>query len=92
MREMVMGVCADMEVKLYARFRSEREDWVQAMAAAHIGFAFMPEFSITNPASVWRPLVDPAVTRTISLITVPGRKYSPAVAAFVRAVRTYKWS
>jgi len=83
MREIVMGVCADMEVKL---------DWVQAMVAANIGFAFMPEFSITNPAIVWRPLVDPAVTRTISLITVPGRKHSPAVAAFVRAVRTYKWS
>jgi DNA-binding transcriptional LysR family regulator len=92
MREMVMGVCADMGVKLYARFRSEREDWVQAMVAANIGFAFMPEFSITDPASVCRPLVDPAVTRTISLITVPGRKHSPAVAAFVRAVRTYKWS
>jgi hypothetical protein len=28
---MVMGVCNDMGVKLYARFRSEREDWVQAM-------------------------------------------------------------
>jgi len=26
MREMVMGVCDDMGVKLYARFRSERED------------------------------------------------------------------
>jgi DNA-binding transcriptional LysR family regulator len=92
MREMVIGVCADMGVKLYARFRSEREDWVQAMVAANIGFAFMPEFSITDPASVWRPLVDPAVTRTISLITVPGRKHSPAVAAFVRAIRTYKWT
>jgi hypothetical protein len=52
----------------------------------------MPEFSVTDPASVRRPLVDPAVTRTISLITVPGRKHSPAVAAFVRAIRTYKWS
>jgi hypothetical protein len=31
MRDMVMGVCNDMGVKLYARFRSEREDWVQAM-------------------------------------------------------------
>ena len=43
MRETVMAVCADMEVALYARFRSEREDWVQAMVLAGIGFAFMPE-------------------------------------------------
>lgn len=91
LREMVMGVCADLGVKLYARFRSEREDWVQSMVMAGIGFAFMPEFSVTNVKSVQRPLVDPEVTRTISLITVRGRKHSPAVAAFIRTVRGHKW-
>jgi DNA-binding transcriptional LysR family regulator len=91
MREMVMGVCDDMGVKLYARFRSEREDWVQAMVMANIGFAFMPEFSVTHPDSIRRPLVEPEVTRTVSLVTVRGRKYSPAVAAFIRTVRQHKW-
>jgi len=92
MREMVMGVCADLGVKLYARFRSEREDWCQAMVMANVGFAFMPEFSVTHPDSIRRPLIDPPVKRTISLITVPGRKHSPAVAAFIRAIRAYKWN
>jgi len=92
MREMVIGVCSDMKVKLYAKFRSEREDWVQAMVRANIGFAFMPEFSVTHPDSVQRPLTDPTVTRTISLITMRGRRHSPAVAAFVEAARAYKWS
>jgi len=32
---------------------------------ANIGFAFMPEFSVTHPESVRRPLVDPAVGRTV---------------------------
>jgi DNA-binding transcriptional LysR family regulator len=41
MREMVMSVCATRGVTLYARFRSEREDWVQAMVMANIGFAFI---------------------------------------------------
>lgn len=91
MREMVMGVCDEMGVKLYARFRSEREDWVQAMVMANIGFAFMPEYSVTHPHSVRRPLVDPALERTISLITVPGRKHSPAVAAFIRTIRAHRW-
>ena len=50
---------------------------MQAMVMASIGFAFMPEFSVTHSDSVRRPLVDPEVTRTISLITVPGRKHSP---------------
>lgn len=91
MREMVMGVCETRGVKLYARFRSEREDWVQAMVVASIGFAFMPEFSVTHPDVVRRPLIDPAVERTISLISLPGRRYSPAVAAFVRAARSHRW-
>ena len=92
LREIVMGVCSDMGVKLYARFRSERDEWVQAMVMANIGFAFMPEFSVTHPETVRRPLVDPAVERTISLITVSGRRHSPAVAAFVRTIRSHRWN
>ena len=87
MREMVTSMCDNMGVKLYARFRSEREDWVQAMVLAKIGFAFMPEYSVVHPATIQRPLIDPIVERTISLITVPGRKHSPAVAALVTHVR-----
>ena len=49
MREKVIGMCQDMNVELYARFRSQREDWVQAMVLARIGFAFMPEYSVTLP-------------------------------------------
>jgi DNA-binding transcriptional LysR family regulator len=92
MRDKVMSVCNDMGVKLYARFRSEREDWVQAMVMANIGFAFMPEYSVTHPDSVRRPLVDPMVDRTISLITMPGRKHSPAVAAFIRTIHAHSWN
>jgi DNA-binding transcriptional LysR family regulator len=91
LREMVMGVCSDRDIRLYARFRSTREDWVQAMVMAGVGFAFMPEYAITNPNSVNRPLVEPAVERTISLVTVPGHKQSPAVAAFIRAARGHRW-
>lgn len=84
MREMVGDVCKDKGVELYARFRSEREDWVQAMVLARIGFAFMPEYSVTLPDLLQRPLVEPSVSRTISLVSVPGRPFSPAVLALVR--------
>lgn len=43
MREMFTALCSDCGVELYARFRSEREDWVQAMVLARIGIAVMPE-------------------------------------------------
>ncbi|WP_170125514.1 LysR family transcriptional regulator [Jannaschia seohaensis] len=91
MREMVMAVCADKEVELYARFRSEREDWVQAMVLAGIGFAFMPEYSVTLPGLIQRPLVEPAVERRIALVTVPGRKFSPAMDALMRAANGFAW-
>jgi len=91
MREMVMHVCRNHGVTLYARFRSEREDWVQAMVLARIGFAFMPECSVTLPDLLQRPLIDPEVSRTISLISEPGRSFSPATAAMVRAAQTFHW-
>lgn len=91
MREIVMGVCRDRKVNLYPRFRSEREDWVQAMVMARIGFAFMPECSVTLPDLLQRPLIDPEVSRTISLVSVPGRPFSPATAAMVRAAHSFDW-
>jgi DNA-binding transcriptional LysR family regulator len=91
MREMVMAVCAANRVTLYARFRSEREDWVQAMVQARIGFAFMPECSVTLPNLLQRPLIEPEVSRTISLLSVPGRPFTPATAALLRAAKTFHW-
>lgn len=91
MREMVMAACEQMDVELYARFRSEREDWVQAMVQANIGFAFMPEYSVTLPELLRRPLIDPIVERTICLINVPGRPFTPAASAFVRAAKRFDW-
>jgi len=90
-RETVMAACSGSGIELYARFRSEREDWIEAMVMAGVGFAFMPEFSITLSDTCCRPLVEPAVIRKVSLVTVAGRRYSPAVAALVRAARRYAW-
>lgn len=91
MRELVMEVCKEKSINLYARFRSEREDWVQAMVLARIGFAFMPEYSVSLPGLLQRPLIDPTVERRVCLATVPGRPFSPAVSAFVRAAQSYAW-
>jgi len=91
MREMVTAVCEERNIDLYARFRSEREDWVQAMVLARIGFAFMPEYSVSLPGLLQRPLIEPEVERRICLVTVPGRPFSPAVQAFVRSIQNFSW-
>jgi DNA-binding transcriptional LysR family regulator len=65
-------------------YLSERDDWIQVMALAGLGFTFIPEFAVTVSGLETRPLVDPEVVRTVNLVTVRGRPHSPAVGAFVR--------
>lgn len=91
MREMFAAVCKDHDVQLYARFRSEREDWVQAMVLARIGIAVMPEYSVTIPDLLQRPITEPAISRTIALISVPGRPFSQVTAALVRTAKAFPW-
>jgi|LNFM01.1.fsa_nt_gb DNA-binding transcriptional LysR family regulator len=91
MREAVMAACSDKKVELYARFRSEREDWVQAMVREGIGFAFVPEHNVTVQGLVQRPLVDPKVSRTVALASVIGRQFGSGVRAFVQAAHAYPW-
>jgi DNA-binding transcriptional LysR family regulator len=92
MREMFAAVCKDHEVQLYARFRSAREDWVQAMVLARIGIAVMPEYSVTVPELVQRRIAEPAIGRTIALLSAPGRPFSHATAAMVRGAQSFNWA
>ncbi len=72
-------------------FSSPRDDWVQGMIKAGLGLGFFPEFSVTDPELVVRPLVDPSFHRTIYMSTVRGRPHSPAVGAFVQEARRHTW-
>ncbi len=84
LREMVMQVVRERQVQLYARFRSEREDWVQSMVLAGLGFAFMPEHSVTLSGLLSRPLADPPVARDICAIDLRGRARGAAAQALLR--------
>lgn len=72
-------------------YRSERDDWVLAMAAAGLGYAFAPEHLIRHPDVRAIPIVEPEFWREVSLVTVRGRRHSPAVDAFVRIAMKTKW-
>ena len=84
-----MGFEASHEVKV--RYSSEREDWIQAMVLAGMGCTVMPEFLPLLPGIATRSLVEPEIARTISLVTVAGRRHSPAVGALVRLAHRYPW-
>lgn len=78
-------------IEFVASHTSNREDWIQSMVVAGLGFTYLPEFVVTVPNLVTRPLVEPEVSRTIQLVTVRGRPHSPAVGAFVRQARQHSW-
>jgi DNA-binding transcriptional LysR family regulator len=61
------------------------------MVAAGFGICFIPEFSLTIPGVLTRAVADPEVVRQVSLVSIAGRRFSPAVAAFARAIGGYKW-
>jgi LysR family hydrogen peroxide-inducible transcriptional activator len=68
-------------------YESERDDWILAMAAAGMGYAFMPELSVDQAEVVTRPLVQPEFWREVALVTVRGRPHSPAIGVLVREAR-----
>jgi len=70
--------------------RVERDDWVLAMAAADMGYAFMPE-SCVSGAGLRKVPFDPPIRREIAVVTVRGRPHGPVLGAFLReALRSAK--
>lgn len=73
------------------RFQSEHESWVQAMVMAGLGCAVMPASLAAQPGLKQRPLVNPRIARTISVVTRRGRKHTPVVDLFVKLCTRMEW-
>lgn len=73
-------------------YKSEHEDWIQAMIIAGLGCACMPEHMQLFPDLRRRPLVEPHVSRTISLLVRRGRRHMPIVERFVQLCGSMAWS
>ena len=91
-RDYLGELCSRHGVTIRRAYRSEREDWIMAMVAAGMGICFLPEFSAIHPGVRHRLVAEPEVVREVSLASVAGRTFSPAVSAFVKAVREYDWA
>jgi LysR family transcriptional regulator, hydrogen peroxide-inducible genes activator len=73
------------------KYSSEREDWIQAMILAGFGCAVMPEYLPMLPGIGTRLLTGPEVARTVSLVSVAGRRFTPTEEIFIRATQRYPW-
>jgi DNA-binding transcriptional LysR family regulator len=91
-RDHLAQLCSDRDVGLRISHVSEREDWIQNMVAAGLGVCFLPEYSAVFPGVQTRPVIDPEVWRDISLVSVAGRRFSPAELTFIDAVKRYRWA
>jgi LysR family hydrogen peroxide-inducible transcriptional activator len=72
-------------------YRSEREDWIQNMVAGGLGICFIPEFSAILPGLELRPVIEPEISREISIVTLRDRGLTPATTSFIRTVKDYPW-
>ena len=82
-------LCEARGVTTQTSYSSEREDWIQNMVAGGLGICFIPEYSAVIPGLQVRPVAEPQVVRQVCLVTVAGRRFSPAVLTFVNAVKSY---
>ncbi|WP_170388081.1 LysR family transcriptional regulator [Ruegeria atlantica] len=73
------------------RFQSEHEPWIQAMVIGGLGCTIMPESLAQHPKLLSRPLVKPAITRTVSVVTRRGRSHTPVVNCLVNLSRRVNW-
>jgi DNA-binding transcriptional LysR family regulator len=74
------------------RYMTEREDWVQAMVAAGLGCTLMPRDLPIIGGMLIRPLIEPEVSRQISIVTVAGRPHSQPVLIALSTAQAVHWS
>jgi DNA-binding transcriptional LysR family regulator len=91
LRHLLAEVLEDRQITLYAKFRSAREDWVQSMVLADMGFALMPEYSATHPDVVVRALVKPEIKREIALLRFGAASPPTDIERFVATARSFHW-
>lgn len=78
-------------IEMEVRFRSGREDWVQAMIAAGLGVSIVPQSLPLLPSLTSIRLIAPEVTRTISLATAKGRALPKPVQILRELAADQSW-
>jgi DNA-binding transcriptional LysR family regulator len=71
---------------------SARDLHLQHMAAAGFGLILAPEHMPRLPALKSIPIEGDPVWREVRLLAIQGRRYSPALDAFVKVSRVRDWS
>jgi DNA-binding transcriptional LysR family regulator len=73
-------------------FRSGKDLHLQHLAAAGFGIVLAPEHMPRLPSLKAIPIEGDPIWREVHLLAVQGRRYSPALDAFVKVARLRDWS
>ena len=71
--------------------RGQQDSQLQHMVAAGLGVMLAPEHAPHLPSLVARPIAGDRLRRQVRLLVVAGRRYSPALDAFVKTCRLRDW-
>jgi DNA-binding transcriptional LysR family regulator len=77
--------------ELKVSHRGHRESHLQHMVAAGLGAMLIAEHSPRLPSLIARRIAGDPIRREVHLLAVAGRRYSPALDAFVKIARVYDW-
>jgi DNA-binding transcriptional LysR family regulator len=80
--------CAAAGVTLQLRHLCESEEHIQHLASIGLGVVLVPANLSVLAAAQARPLREPPLERSVLLAVVGGRRYSPALDAFIKLART----
>lgn len=81
----------DWIIDLDIAFSSEREDWIQGLLLAGLGYAIVPEHMQLPPGLTKRPLSQPEISRDVAILTLRGKPLPAAAATFVMLAKAHKW-
>jgi DNA-binding transcriptional LysR family regulator len=87
----LVRLCFDAGTRPKVAHRGRQEDHLQHMAAAGLGALLVPGHMPRLADVVSRPIEGDPVRRRVELAVVAGRRYSPALNAFIRIARQHDW-
>jgi len=90
-RDFFADLLKERGLALRVSYQTEREDWIQSLVAGGVGVCFLPEFSACVGGLRTRPLIEPRVARSVSLVSVDGRRHTPQASRFFDLALSYEW-
>ncbi len=90
-REFFADLLKERGFALKVSYQTEREDWIQSLVAGGGGGCFLAEFSACVGGLRTRPLIEPRVARSVSLVSIMDRRCTLQASQFSDLALSYDW-